>query len=230
MNSFPALKEKSIYISRIPEEGSPFKNLLADKEVKLIAEPLIKISMVNFSYTPPSQWIFFSSKNAIKYFFAQNPKVNDETKYGVISKSSGDYLAAYNKRASFIGEGVNLIQIAKSFSHELKNDSVLFPQAMDSLQTIQKQLSFSNTTYNIYTYKTTIRTDFELPYTDILIFTSPSNVDAYFQKYRVDVRQTVIAMGSTTRYRLSGYGVKHVAVPAAFSEMGLFESLVKNVG
>ena len=131
----------------------------------------------------------------------------------------------FGKEANFIGQGNNMLQIAKDFKEALKNDTVLFPQAIDSLQTIQKQLSFTNTCYNLYVYKTSIKSDFTIPYTDILIFTSPSNVLSYFNKYKIDSRQLVIAMGDATKYKLTEYGIFNVLVPNSFSENGLYELL-----
>lgn len=222
-----SVKGKSIFISRKISEKSPFGKLLNNGDIQLIDEPLIKTIKVPFSHTPQTQWIFFSSKNAISYFFSQNPVLPDNVKFGVISKASAAFLERYGKSPHFTGEGVDLNFIAKSFRDVLQNDSVLFPQAMDSLQTIQKYLSFTNTTYNLYTYKTMIRSDFDIPYTDVLIFTSPSNVNAYYSKYRIDIRQLVIAMGSTTKYHLSGYGIKNVLTPDSFDEEGLFEVMQK---
>lgn len=169
---------------------------------------------------------FFSSRNAIKYFFAQNPDVSNDVNYGVISKSSANELRNFEKEANFIGEGIDLFKISKEFRDVLQNESVLFPQAMDSLQTIQKQLSFTNTVYNIYTYKTILKTDFEIPYTDIVIFTSPSNVKAYFSKYKLDRRQFIIAMGSSTKFTLAGYGIKNVFTPKEFNEKALLELIL----
>jgi len=224
------MKNKSIFISRKISSDSPFNGLSQEYDVKIIDEPLIKITQVSFSYTPQTQWVFFSSKNAIKYFFAQNPDLSGNTKYAVISIASANYLKQFDKVASFVGEGVDLTVIAKKFRDVLQNDSVLFPQAMDSLQTIQKQLSFTNITYNLYTYKTVIKTDIDLPYADVVIFTSPSNVDSYFKKYRTDVRQLVIAMGYSTKHKLVGYGVKNVLTPNSFSEDGLLALLTSENG
>jgi len=221
------VKGKSIFISRKLGNNSPFDILLKEESVKLIDEPLIKTIRVPFSHTPQTDWIFFSSKNAISYFFSQSPVLPEGVKFGVIGKASADFLFTFGKRADFTGAGVDLTAIARSFRDVLQNDSVLFPQAMDSLQTIQKHLSFTNTTFNLYTYKTVIRNDFELPYTDVLIFTSPSNVNAYYTKYRIDVRQLVIAMGSTTKYQLSEFGIKNVLTPDSFDEAGLFKVMLQ---
>jgi len=213
---------KSIFITRAVTPESTLPKALAGK-FDLYGLPLIDVVKIPFSYTPQTNWIFFSSKNAIRFFFEQSPVVKPGTKFGVISDSSAQVLAECGINANFIGAGVDLTKIAKNFREVLANESVLFPQAMDSLQTIQKQLAFSNTTFNLYTYKTLLKTNFEVPYTDVVIFTSPSNVRAYFSKYKLDNRQVVIAMGTSTRFILSEYGSKKVILPNEFSEAGLAE-------
>lgn len=220
---------KSIFISRKLNSDSPFFALSQKNGVSIIDESLLRIVQIRFSYTPQTSWIFFSSKNAIDYFFAQQPKLPRGVKYGVISDASAKHLLKHHATADFIGKGVNLVSIAKDFREVLQNDSVLFPQAIDSYQTIQKQLAFTNTCYNLYVYKTSIRTDIDVPYSDILIFTSPSNVTAYYNKYRSDSRQTVIAIGSTTRYKLNEYKVSNVLTPNSFDEEGLADVLVKKI-
>jgi len=222
------LTGKSIFISRHLQADSPFNHLIQDLNLKITDESLIKISQIRYSYTPQTNWIFFTSKNAIDFFFAQNPNLKEDVKYGVISKASADHLLNFKKTASFIGQGVDLLHIGKEFKEVLQNESVLFPQAIDSYQTIQKQLAFTNTCFNLYVYKTNIKTDFDIPYSDILIFTSPSNVEAYFSKYKVDSRQLIVAMGSTTKYKLKGYGISTILTPKSFDEKGLFDVLIEN--
>jgi uroporphyrinogen-III synthase len=223
--SAEGIRNKSVFISKKLSDNSVFREL-ENYHVSITDEPLIKFTQIPFSYTPQCKWIFFSSKNAIAYFFAQRPELADDTLYGVIGRHSAEHLATFGKNADFIGEGVDIAQIAKHFREVLKDDSVLFPQAMDSMRSIQKYISFSNTLFNLYTYKTTLRDDFEIPYSNILIFTSPSNVNAYLAKYKIDGLQRVIAMGSATRFRLAEYGIKNVSTPDAFGEEGLLRLLL----
>jgi hydroxymethylbilane synthase len=220
-----ALVTKSIFISRVLSENSPFMKL-KEYDIKVTDESLIEISQIRYSYTPQTKWIFFSSKNAIKYFFAQSPQLPDDVLYGVISNASSIYLSTFGKIASFIGQGVDVVKIGKDFRDVLKNDSILFPQAIDSLQTIQKQIAFANTSYNLYVYKTTIKADSIIPFTDVVIFTSPSNVKAYFIKNKITVKQIVIAMGNATRYALSEYNVTNILTPKVFNESALLDLII----
>lgn len=195
----------------------------------VVNESLINISQIRFTHTPPTKWIFFSSQNAIKHFFAQKPEVKPGVKYGVMSSVSAEYLAEFNKKAEFIGKGVDVTQIAKDFADFIKDDTVLFPQAIDSLQTIQKQLSFTNICHNLFVYKTTKRIDFELPHAELLVFTSPSNAQAYFEKYKHEKGQKVVAIGSTTFNQLKNYGIKNIGLPVSFDEIGLLNAIIEQL-
>lgn len=224
-----ATGSKIIFISRDIKEESELMALLKKSGHQVHAESLIHIDQVRYSYTPQTDWIFFSSKNAIRYFFAQQPDLKDTVKFGVMSPSSAKYLLRHEKTASFIGEGVDVTAIAKQFAAFVKDETVLFPQALDSLQSIQKQLSFTNNCFNLFVYKTTLRTDFIIPEADLLVFTSPSNVRAYFETYKFNSYQLIIAIGMATAGELKNYGIKDPAIPEAFTEKGLLDAICKQL-
>ncbi|MCE3258372.1 MAG: hydroxymethylbilane synthase [Bacteroidetes bacterium] len=146
-----------------------------------------------------------------------------------MGKSSAEYLAEFDKKADFIGTGIDTTKIAKDFAAQIGNDTVLFPQAIDSLQTIQKHLSFTNISSNLYVYKTTLRDDFIIPEADVLVFTSPSNVKAYFSKYRFLEGQVVVAMGTSTLRELNNYGIKDAALPVSFDDEGLRDAILEQI-
>jgi len=196
---------------------------------EVVNESLIQISQTRFTHTPPTKWIFFSSKNAIHYFFAQKPELTPEVKFGVMSAVSAEYLLEFGKKADFIGEGVDVTRIAKDFAEFIQDDTVLFPQAIDSLQTIQKQLSFTNICHNLFVYKNTLRSDFEIQESELLVFTSPSNVRAYFEKYKLLKGQKVVAIGSTTFNQLKNYGIKTIGLPVSFDEVGLLRAITEQL-
>jgi len=89
--------KKSIFISRNLTPISPILIKLNSMGYEVISESLIKISQIRFTHTPSTQWIFFSSRNAIKHFFAQEPEVNPNVKYGVMSTVSAEYLNEFDQ-------------------------------------------------------------------------------------------------------------------------------------
>jgi uroporphyrinogen-III synthase len=219
-----AIRGKLIFISRQITDSSPLQKLVTEGHT-LHAESLITISKIRFTHTPKTDWIFFSSKNAIKYFFSQEPELAPAVKFAVMGEASRQFLKTYDKEAAFVGKGVDVSAIAKDFASQIGNQTVLLPQAIDSFQSIQKQLSFSNNCFNLFVYKTTVKTDFEIPTADVLVFTSPSNVKAYFAKYQYYPQQIVVGIGSTTAAALRTAGVKQVSLPKSFTEEGLLEIL-----
>jgi uroporphyrinogen-III synthase len=60
----------------------------------------------------------------------------------------------------------------------------------------------------------------------ILIFTSPSNVEAFFEKNNILAGQKVIAMGEATAKALAKLKVKNVSTPLAFDDLGLFQAVL----
>jgi hydroxymethylbilane synthase len=223
-------ESKSIFISR---NLTPISSILINLNslgYEVLNESLLKFTQIRFTHTPPTQWIFFSSRNAINYFFAQKPVLNQGVKFGVMSAVSAEHLTQFHVEADFIGEGVDVTRIAKDFAGVVKDDTVLFPQAIDSLQTIQKHLSFTNICHNLFVYKTTLRTDFTIPSVGLLVFTSPSNVEAYFEKHKFEEGQKIVAMGSTTLNKLRNYGAKNVAMPESFDENGLLAVILEQLG
>lgn len=217
---------KSIFVSRRLNTLNPVLITLNSMGYHVIHEALIKTSPIRFTHTPASQWIFFPGRDAIRYFFSQQPDVKRGVKFGVVSAVSAEYLKTFGCEASFTGEGVDVVQIGKDFAKFIKDESVLIPQAIDSLQIIQKQLAFTNSCHNLFVYKTQFREDLsELP-SEILAFTSPSNVQAYFQNYKLLAHQTVIAVGSTTALKLKEYNIKDFIMSPGFDEGALLETIM----
>jgi hydroxymethylbilane synthase len=218
-------ESKTIFISRDLSEDSILKSKLSVLGYRVVDQSLLRFSQIRFSYSPVSDWIFFTSKNAIKYFFAQNAMIPRKTRFAVMGKGSARYLRTFDKTADFIGEGNSATVIAKQFAQLINSETVLFPMAIDSIQTVQRQLGYNNVAKNLYVYKTEVKKEFSVPKTEILLFTSPSNVEAYYSKYVISADQKVIAIGTTTQQKLHSYGVKNVELPESFEEESLLQKI-----
>lgn len=216
---------KTIFISRYLADDSLLKTKLSGLGHVVEDQSLLHFSQIRFSHSPPSDWIFFSSKNAIKYFFSQNPVILRKTRFAVFGKGSARYLRSFDKTADFVGQGNDAGAIAKQFAQLIHNETVLFPMAIDSIQTVQRQLGYNNVAKNLYVYKTEIKKEFTVAEADILVFTSPSNVEAYFSKHVIKEHQQVIAIGTTTQQKLMRYGVKQVILPESFEEESLIQCI-----
>jgi hydroxymethylbilane synthase len=67
----------------------------------------------------------------------------------------------------------------------------------------------------------------ELPEFDLPVFTSPSNVDAYFHVNPSARFHAAVAMGGATASRLKHYGVRNIQQPDAFDDLGLVTAVMR---
>lgn len=225
-HSFP----KTVFISRDITENSYLYRALEKHSIKLEGESLIRIYPVINKLDPfilkHVDWIFFSSKNGIENFFKLEPRLSKKTKFAVVGRGSEDMLRQYGYAASYTGqdEGIDTEEIGKVFAQENPKATVLFPRAKGSLQTIQNQMSEDINVIDLPVYETVLVDNVSKSNAEILIFTSPSNVDAYFANNLIDPEQKVISIGYSTGRKLDEYGVSYT-LPYSPDELGLSEAV-----
>ena len=217
-------KKKRIFISRQLAENSPIRKAAQDHI--LIGQSLIRFSSLEFEI-PEADWIFFYSRNAVRFFFENSNFELYPYQYACLSYGTADELSNYVIDISFVGNGKPM-EVAKSFQNIRKpSESVCFIRANNSVDSVHNLMKSENTfsipVYNNEPIEEVPNEDF-----DILIFTSPMNVDAWFGKneYR---DQKIIAIGYTTRNAVSKHVSQDVLVADEPSEDGLariLESIV----
>jgi uroporphyrinogen-III synthase len=62
--------------------------------------------------------------------------------------------------------------------------------------------------------------------TRIVVFTSPSNVEAFFRQNKFSSSQRAVAMGEATGKALERAGVKRYVMPRTFDDLGLFQAVL----
>ena len=223
---FPA----NVFISRELSENSYFKKALNKHQIEIEHRSLIRtfpsINNLDPFILRNLDWIFFSSKNAIEYFFKLEPQLSKKVKFGVLGRGSEDALRQHGKIASFNGkeDGIDTKNIALEFAKLANGSKVLFPSAKGSLKTIQKALSDDTKIVELTVYETVSKEDVAQSYAEVLIFTSPSNVDSYFAENLLEPEQQVICIGKTTGKKFEEMGVKYT-LPFSPDEMGLAEAV-----
>ena len=180
---------------------------------------------ISAKFIPPKageniNWIFFSSKQAIDNFFAHAPNWKN-VKYGVIGKETAAILRIRGLHADFIGYSTDTKLTGRQFAAAVGSGKVLFPQARGSMKTVQQQFNQPEQVIDLVVYETISHENTTVPETDILLFTSPSNVKAFFKNHRISPGKKVIAMGKATAKELEKNGVKRSFLPASFGDAGL---------
>jgi uroporphyrinogen-III synthase len=95
------------------------------------------------------------------------------------------------------------------------------------MRSVQNQFVKKDQVIDLPVYETIEHNDIALPQADILIFTSPSNVNAFFKNHLVTAQQKVIAMGGATEAELRKHGIRKCTLPNSFDDIGILQAVYK---
>lgn len=217
-----------VFISREVGEHSYFRLALAKHDIEIEGRSLIRtfpiVNKLDAFVLKHIDWIFFSSRNGVEYFFKLKPQLSKKTRFGVVGRGSEETLRKFGHVADFVGESGDTVEIGRDFALLASGQTILFPRAQDSLQSIQKQLDASSKIVDLPIYETVVEENTAGSSADVLVFTSPSNVDAYFAGNLLEPGQQVIAIGASTGKKLEEMEVTYV-LPYSPDEIGLAEAV-----
>ncbi|MFZ4863174.1 hydroxymethylbilane synthase [Sphingobacterium sp. Mn56C] len=220
----------SVFITRDLDENSYLARALKKHHIKVEARSLIKIyptiHVLDSFILKRADWIFFNSKNAIEHFFNLNPLILKKTKLAVLGRGSESTLRKYGRVADFSGDdlGISTDEITQKFAELVDGQTVLIPRAKDSLMSIQKALTEQTKVIDMPIYETVLEPNVDKSNADVLIFTSPSNVTAYFRENLADPEQKIICIGHSTAQAIEEMGLNYT-LPFSPDEMGLAEAV-----
>lgn len=221
---------RSVFITRDLDEQSYLARFLAKHNIQVDARSLIRIyptiNNLDSFILKKADWIFFNSKNAIDHFFKLDPYILKKTKIGVLGRGSEDALRKYDRIADFSGDnlGINTEGIAKEFARIVDGQTVFIPRAKGSLMSIQNALTENTEVIDMPIYETVLEENVDKTNAEVLIFTSPSNVEAYFKDNLVDPDQKIICIGYSTAKVIEAMGLSYT-LPFTPDEIGLSEAI-----
>lgn len=220
----------SVFITRDLDENSYLGRYLAKHQIQVDARSLIRIyptiNKLDSFILKRADWIFFNSKNAIDHFFKLEPLILKKTKIAVLGRGSEDALRKYDRVADFSGDnlGIKTEDIAKEFAKLVDGQTVFIPRAKDSLMSIQNALTPETQVIDMPIYETVLEENVDKTNAEVLIFTSPSNVEAYFQENLIDPGQKIICIGYSTAKVIEAMGLPYT-LPFTPDEIGLSEAI-----
>lgn len=222
---------KTVFITRPLSRKSVFQNQLEAAGFTVNGISLLKFSAVSFDSIPSSDWIFFYSKNGVNFFFRglkdKNLSLPNQVRWGVMGKGTADALLKKVSQVDFIGHG-NILQTATEFLTRARGQIVLFPQASNSRQTIQRLLEDNITQKDLIVYHNEPKKQVNIPDCNILVFTSPMNVKAYFKDRVLFDDQKVFAIGRTTAKTLVSIGIEDFNIAEEPTEEALVKVILEN--
>lgn len=217
------MNQKALFISRPLERDSPFYSIFPpDGSVRIYAESLLEFCAIPFDHIPSTDWIFFYSPNGVRFFFEQVKQrhlaIPAAVRWAVLGDGTSKTLREFGKAPDFAGNGLP-DQVAPAFAVLAAGMRVLFPQAMESRQSIQKFLGTTVEAISMPVYQNNIRVDFQLPVTQLLLFTSPLNAQAFYEMYPERTSTPVLAIGQSTRQALVELGFSEIYTVEKPSEL-----------
>lgn len=228
---------KKIFISRDLEEDDSLVKELLENNLLIRGQSLIEFTRLPFTKVPESDWIFFYSKQGIRHYFdglddpacwksvrMGMPRKLKQLKYATFGKGSAGFLKSYrNISPDFEGTG-KAEATAKAFLKKAKKQKILFVRGKNSLQSVQHLLKEDNIDpIDFVVYDNQPMTSFSVPQCHYLLFTSPLNAQAYYQRYTIKKWQKVFAIGETTAKALLSLGLKNVQVATSPSISAMIE-------
>lgn len=215
-----------VFISRKIKQNSVFLGWLEsnEEEVELLGYSLIDFKPVSFTEIPEANWYFFYSSRGVEYFFQGIQKVKLNAKLATIGQQTAKSLLKYGYEADFIGSG-EPISTSQAFEKLVQGEQVVFVQAQNSRQSVQKLIEDEVETKSLVVYANEAKKAFPNPQAGILVFTSPLNVQAYFGLYSLESKQKVIAIGKTTANALEKHHVFGYKIAKKPSEEGLLDCI-----
>jgi hydroxymethylbilane synthase len=212
----------SIWISRDLKKDSIFRKLIKKNNHKITDESLIKLDSKNINSLPDCDWIFLNSAFALDSILHLKTDFNMK-KIAAFGPATAKHIQKNGLNVDFIGLGTPQ-QVAEKFDSIISSKELVFiPSSNKSLGTVQGILKDSNKKI-LETY-TTILIDKKLKQYDLLVFTSPSNVEAFLNSNKIS-DQKVISIGPSTTSALKNAGIINVFESFESSELALADTVL----
>jgi len=216
-----------VLLSRGPSSASMLKDRLAALGHDLLEISFIKTEHVSFAADEiKTNWIFFSSKNAIRACLQAGVDLK-KYKLATAGTRTSQELGA-NYPILFEASSTQIEQHAKEFAYVVANDTVCFPTSDKSLLSFSKFIPPSQV--QIITAYTTRITPVGVPMADILIFSSPSNVEGFLKLNVILPSQKIVAFGPSTAKSLETLGFKVARVLENINDEDIFTTIIEEIG
>jgi uroporphyrinogen-III synthase len=224
---------KNIFISRVLESDSLFQNL-KNQGYHIQDLSLIEIIPLPLVAIPSTNWIFFYSKNGVKCFFdqlipSQKEKIANQ-KIAVFGSKTDALIEKYlGRNSDFVGHGSNVEIISNFITLINKEETILFIQAANSKRTIQQELQ-EESYYEIISYKNNKADIKSLEDAKHNIFTSPLNVEYFFDLKKHDKFAKYYVIGNSTYKKLLNYVPEsQIIISKNRTEESLYDAIKKEL-
>ena len=198
-------RNKCVLVTRTMRPGGTALRMLEESGCEVTQQSFINIKPLPLD-APDWQkvdWLFFTSANAVEHFEYLSTKP-ESVRVAVIGKGTMQRLADLGIEADFVGLG-STADVAEVFREELGEGHALVVCASNGMRTVQRALQPERFT-EIHAYQTeeapvSVKESF-----DVIAFTSPSNVRAFFTSAELGTNTQCVAIGRATAREIESRG------------------------
>jgi uroporphyrinogen-III synthase len=199
---------KTLFVSRELNENDALFQFCESQRWNFIAKSMIRFEAIE-SPLPENhvEVVFFTSPRSVTFFLGQH-KIAKGQKIACIGLKTAEFIKKMHYSVDFFAKNDKIPRLA---AEELKSwlgtGRVLFPISDRSNKSMQQILS-PDCYDEIIVYKTLlapIKLDLDPNY---ILFSSPSNVDAFLELNSINKKQKVFAWGETTQAHLLHFGIE----------------------
>lgn len=215
---------KSIFISRDLPAHSPFRRELEAVGWTVHAKSLINIVPLRFTVPDrPFQWVFFSSSHGADLFLHNYDGPRD-FKVGTAGLATADVVRTHGIEPDYIGLSGDMLEVAHELKTAVGDETVLFAGAEGGSERVKSHLA-PQQKIHVAVYRTEPDLSADIPDTEYVYLTSPSNATAYLNRFSAEGK-TFVAIGTTTADYLKERGVADVRIPKTPQEKHVLRLLL----
>jgi uroporphyrinogen-III synthase len=194
---------KPVFISKDPQELHAALHQIWAEEL-LTAQSLLSYAPLSFTCQPSFDLVFFASIRAAEFYLAQCPAPEI---FGVAGTETALKIEQlFGLKAAFVAQKSGMpAQEAAAFNQWRANRSVLFPSSNLSLGTYAKLIPEQQKKI-LPVYRTNFKQQ-HIAAHKVYVFSSPSNVSAFFEINDLAENAQIIAWGKSTEKALKDRGI-----------------------
>lgn len=212
-----------VVITRALEGDELIARTLKAHGIAVSGVELLKPAAIPFTQVPDHERIFFTSRNAVRFFVNGGGDLRS-VPCDAIGSGTAEEIRKHGAEVGFIGDGPDTPTIARAYVERFGQLKVLFPCATDGLRTVQKAMPDGHALeLHVYTMRPV---NLVRPVEgDLVIVTSPNHADALHAITALDRWANVVAMGTSTAQRIKSLSGVEALTPWSSTEMALIDAV-----
>jgi len=221
-------RQGKIFISRQESAWPTLGKQLREHGYETLFEQLIDTKSVQSTEPIASDWLFFVSRNAVLHYLKQFKPLAG-TKIAAVGEGTAQALLAGGIKVDFIGPSTDIKAVADVFAAQFAGSTVVVPVGNRSRQTVQNALQQHCIIIEIQVYETVLLEKTIDSSCSALVFTSPSNAEAFLLRNQIHSEQLLVAMGAATADFLRKQGLVNIVTSSGYRQdqiaMAIFSNL-----